>query len=100
MSSTSPSDLAVAFRSLPRRLHEARGDAPDDVTGGPTAELDRTIVRAARLLGTTGGPEEVADAIDARHPEDWDEAVLDELRTIAMEAGRVLRHIAGLTEGG
>ena len=42
----------------------------------------------------------MADAIDARHPEDWDEAVLDELRTIAMEAGRVLRHIAGLTEGG
>lgn len=99
MSSTSPSDLAVAFRSLPRRLQEAKGESPDDLTHLASTELDATIARAARLLGVSGGAEDVAEAIAARHPEDWDDSVLDELRTLAMDAGRLLRHIAALADG-
>lgn len=86
-------DLAVAFRSIPRRLREAQGDAPADMTSGPTAELHGELGEAARLLGVRPEPEAIADAIQHRPADEWDDATLDRLRQIALDAGRYLRNI-------
>jgi len=99
MSSSSPSDLAVTFRSIPRRLGEAHGDAPAAVTARADAELGALITTAGQLMSTSADPLAIATAIDAVHPEQWDEATLDSLRTVALDIGRLLRHIAALTEG-
>lgn len=96
MSSSSPDDLAIAFRSVNRRLHEATGDSAPEVTAAAQAELRGHLEHAGRLLGTAGDPAAIADAIGATRPDHWDTAVLDELRRIALESGRLLRHIATL----
>jgi hypothetical protein len=97
MSSSSPDDLAIAFRSINRRLREATGDSGPEVTASAHAELRGHLEQAGRLLGTVGDPTAIADAISATRPDRWDDSVLDELRTIALESGRLLRHIATLT---
>jgi hypothetical protein len=96
MTSSSPDDLAIAFRSVNRRLREASGDTSPEVTAAAHAELRAQLEQAGRLLGTTGDPTAIADAITATKPDRWDNAVLDELRNIALETGRLLRHIATL----
>lgn len=99
MSSASPDDLAITFRSVPRRLREAQGDAPHEVTASPTAELHGLLEEAARLMGTTADPLAVADAISNAHADEWDNATLARLREIALDLGRLLRHIGALAEG-
>jgi hypothetical protein len=96
MTSSSPDDLAIAFRSVNRRLREATGDTSPEVTAAAHPELRDQLEQAGRLLGTTGDPAAIADAISATKPDRWDDAVLDELRDIALETGRLLRHIATL----
>jgi hypothetical protein len=98
MSSSSPSDLAVTMRSVPRRLREAVGDAPPSVTGGITAELDEQIAIAARLMHSAAEPEAIADAIDAIPADEWDDATLATLRGTALDIGRLLRAIAAVAE--
>ena len=100
MSSTSPADLEVAFRSVPRRLAQARGDAPPESVGDLAAEIDEQLAKAAALLGPAPSPAAIADAIAARHADDWDESTLDALRTIALDVGRLLRSVAARTEAG
>lgn len=100
MSAASPEDLAVTFRSVARRLREAQAGAPADLTAGPVAELHARVADAARLMGTTDDTEAIADAIHARHVDLWDEATLDRLREIALDLGRLLRHVASLTDSG
>jgi hypothetical protein len=94
MAKTSPRDLAVAFRSFPRRLHEAL-DEGDDVL--QSSALAGVIGEAAHLVGaSTGGDlattaSAVADRIEARPPDEWDTPTLDRLRQLALDAGRTLR---------
>jgi hypothetical protein len=98
MSSSSPSDLAVTMRSVPRRLREAVGDAPATVTGSITAELNEQIRIAAGLMHTAADPVAIADAIEAVPADAWDESVLSALRTAALDIGRLLRAIAAVAE--
>ncbi|MGZ4679037.1 MAG: hypothetical protein ACXV5U_02215 [Ilumatobacteraceae bacterium] len=99
MSSSSPSDLAVTFRSIPRRLREARGDAPLQVTAGVTAELDQQIGIAARLMHTNADAGSIADAIEAVPADAWDETTLTSLRGTALDIGRLLRAVAAVADG-
>lgn len=98
MPSSSPSDLAVAFRSVPRRLREARGDAPSDVTEGITGELDEQIAIAARLMHSRADPEAIADAIEKVPADAWEGEALNVLRTAALDMGRLLRALAAVAE--
>jgi hypothetical protein len=100
MSSDSPRDLAVTFRSIPRRLREAQGDAPHESTSTATSELHGLMGEAGRLLGTNEDPMALADAIEAVPADAWDDAVLDRLRQIALDLGRLLRHISQVAESG
>jgi hypothetical protein len=104
MAGSSPSDLAVTFRSVDRRLREAlEGEPPNDDAAGPVAELDRLVTTVAQDIGAAGGGSlhERGDAIAAaieRVPADhWDQAQLERLRAAALDAGRLLRQIAELT---
>jgi hypothetical protein len=99
MSSSSPSDLAVTLRSVPRRLREALGDTPPSVTAGITSELDEQIGIAARLMHANAEPGAIADAIDAVPADAWDDATLTSLRSAALDIGRLLRAIAAVAEG-
>ncbi len=98
MSSASPDDLAVTFRSIPRRLREAQHGAAAATTASPTAEVHGLLHDAARLMGTSTEPEAIADAVAHRHASEWDDATLAQLRSIALDLGRLLRHIAALAE--
>ena len=99
MSSSSPSDLAITLRSVPRRLREARGDTPPQVTAGISAELDEQIGIAAGLMHCVADPASIADAIDAVPADGWDESTLNSLRTAALDIGRLLRAIAAVADG-
>jgi hypothetical protein len=100
MSSSSPSDLAIAFRSLPRRIREAQGDTPDPVTAGQVAVMRQLIAEAARLMRVPDDAGAVADAIGAVPADEWDPAVLNRLREIALEAGSTVRQIEALADEG
>ena len=99
MSSSSPRDLAITFRSISRRLREARGDAPDHVTAGVTAELDEQIAIAAKLMQSAAEPAAIADAIEDVPADAWEESTLASLRSAALDIGRLLRAIAAVAEG-
>jgi hypothetical protein len=93
VSKSTPDDLAVAFRSLQRRRREALEAAEGADSTGSLAELDRRIAAAAALLGAPADPDAVADAIASRPTEAWDEALLDQLRQHATEAGTAIRRV-------
>jgi hypothetical protein len=99
MSSSSPSDLAVTFRSVTRRLREATGDAPPGAVTGITSELSEQIASAAKLMHSAAEPGAIADAIEAVPADAWDEATLGSLRSAALDIGRLLRAIAAVAEG-
>jgi hypothetical protein len=94
MSSSSPTDLAITFRSIPRRLREAYGD--DEPAVG--SDLAGQLAAAGRLLGTAPEANAIATAIESRKPDQWDEATLDGLRGVALEVGAELRAIAAAHE--
>ena len=98
MSSSSPSDLAVTLRSIPRRLREAVGDGPAGATAPITAELNEQIGIAAGLMHTAAEPAAIADAIEAVPADSWNEGTLNSLRTTALDVGRLLRAIAAVAE--
>jgi hypothetical protein len=98
MSATTPADLAVAFRSLDRRLSEAIGDADPTALRGLVAELQGHLAAAATAMHTSGDGVAVARAIEARPADDWDETTLDTLRAEALAAGAVLRKVAAAAE--
>ena len=106
--SESPGDLVVAFRSFGRRLDEAMEPTQKDPSladkGTPSAgelaaELAALVAEAGRVVGakasgdvkTAGGT--VADAIAAVPPDKWDDARLEQLRSLALNGGRLLRQI-------
>jgi hypothetical protein len=97
---SAPRDLAVAFRSLGRRLREAQESGEGD--DAAALEQLRTIVQSAgkevgvATVGDVGSMGEViAAAIEAVPADQWDPAHLERLRGLALEAGQVLRVIAG-----
>ena len=98
MSSSSPSDLAVTFRSIPRRLREAIGDTPASATADIASELNDQIEIAAKAIHSAADPSAIADAIEAVPADAWDEAALNSLRTAALDIGRLLRAIAAVAE--
>ena len=106
MAKSSPADLAVAFRSLPRRLNEALAAAHDanasSAADGYAAHLAALVDKAAGLLRVASGPdlaatsEAIATTLHDTDPERWDDAKLDELRAIALDAGAAIRSIEDL----
>ena len=90
MSHSSPADLVVTFRSIPRRLREAYGD--ERPAAG--SDLAAQLATAGRLLETAPDPEAIATAIESRKPRDWDSATLDALRQVGLDVGAELRRIA------
>ena len=94
MTASTPSDLAVTFRSLARRQREALGDADPGAFGALVAELDAHVAAAAAALGTSGGADAVAAAIEGRQADEWDDATLATLRAEALAAGGTLRRLA------
>ena len=94
MSRSAPSDLAVTFRSLPRRLREASGDPSAGLVGEHGLAIDQAVTDAAALLHSRADPTAVADAIEAVPTDRWEASTLDDLRRIALELGRRLRAIA------
>lgn len=93
MSGSSPSDLAITFRSLPRRLREAQGEVPIEAIDPQLADIDRHLERARTLLGSNPDAASIATAIDARAAGDWTDQLLGELQGIALAIGGALRSI-------
>lgn len=93
MSKTTPADLAVAFRSLARRLGEAI-DAAETPADALVTELDTIVSRAAVLVGSAPDAAAVADAIESKPVDQWDVSTLDTLRDLGVSAGSVLRRIS------
>jgi hypothetical protein len=104
LAGSSPSDLAVAFRSFPRRLREALALAEGDAERTRAAEteageLSRVVREAAGTVGAeapsdlAAAAEAVAARIGAIDPDEWDEAQLERLRELALDGGRVLRQV-------
>ena len=98
MSSSSPSDLSVTYRSIPRRLREALGDTPPETTSGIAAELNEQIGIAAGLMHSAADPVAISDAIDAVPADEWNDARLTPLRSAALDIGSLLRAIAAVAE--
>ena len=92
MSASAPSDLAVAFRSLPRRLKEA---ASDDVSAAAIAAaeagVNAALAAAAATLGCGASAESVAAAIQARKAREWSNTDLAAVQRSANEAAAVIR---------
>jgi hypothetical protein len=103
MTGSSPQDVAVAFRSFPRRLTAVLAGAEDDAhrtSAGPlVSQLDDVVRGAARAVGSRAAgdlPEvaaAVAEAIDRTPPKEWTDERLEQLRQAALEGGRLLRLI-------
>jgi hypothetical protein len=94
MSSASPEDLVVAFRSFQRRLKEAGGEVPHDATAGVHGEMRALLDEAGRLLGAPGDPTAIAATIEAMPADQWSKDVLQRLRQIALDLGGLLRQVA------
>ena len=107
MTGSTPSDLAVTFRSVDRRLREALDGTPatDPAVAGLVAQLRAAVASAASTMGVAGGGDDlaatanaVAGRIDRVPADEWDDAHLESLRASALDVGRVLRAIAEQTE--
>ncbi len=109
MADSTPQDVAVAFRSFPRRLDGLLAGAEDDAhrtSAGPlVSQLDALVRSTADRVGvpSSGDAGEVAaavaDAIEGRPADQWTDDDLDAIRAASLDGGRLLRQIEGkLTE--
>ncbi|MCU1389660.1 MAG: hypothetical protein JWL72_2998 [Ilumatobacteraceae bacterium] len=98
MSTSSPADLAVAVRSLHRRLDEASTDAPPAAIATARADVDAAVAAAAARLGCSASAETVAAAITSRRPEDWHDGALADVQASADAAARAIRALADAAE--
>ncbi len=100
MTASAPADLAVAFRSLARRLKEALApvDGDTSVAAPMLEELQRVVAKAAAVVRAEPSAGAVADAIERRPPDSWIDSELDALRREALDAGRLLRAIQTAAE--
>ena len=94
MAKSTPTDIAVAFRSLDRRRREAVEAADGAAVSGPLGDLDRHIGAAATLLGVAPRRPLPSPTRSTPDPGDeWDEADVDQLRQLATDAGTSLRRV-------
>ena len=99
MSTSSPADLAVAFRSLPRRLKEAAAeDAPPQAVSVAASAVSAAVGRAAGVLGTADTADAVAAELGSRKAEDWTDSDLVAIQHAADEAARAIRELADVGE--
>ena len=92
MSASAPSDLAVAFRSLSRRLREGSSeDVSAAAIATARAAVDAAIASAAGVLGCGATPEAVATAIQARKAREWTDSDLAAIQRSANEAAAAIR---------
>ena len=99
MSKSTPSDLAVAFRSLPRRLSQApNDDTPAAAIAAAASAVDSALVEAAAVVGSTADAAAIAAAIDARDLRDWTDSDLTALQTAADRGAAAVRTLANLAE--
>lgn len=98
MTSESPDDLVVTFRSVPRRLRESQGETLDADFDRLAIGLNRLLAEAGRSMGTTAEPPQIADAIAATPADAWVPATLDRLREIALAIGHELRQLTAAGE--
>ncbi len=100
MTASAPADLAVAFRSLARRLKEALApvDGDTSVAAPMLEELQSVVTKAAAVVRAEPSAGAVADAIERRPPDSWIDSELDALRREALDAGRLLRAIQTAAE--
>lgn len=99
MSTSSPADLAVAFRSLHRRLRDAATeDVSPQAVAAAEAAVAAAVSRAADLLGCTADAESVGAALTARHASDWTDADLAAIQAAADRAARAIRELTDLTD--
>jgi hypothetical protein len=92
MSASAPSDLAVAFRSLARRLKEAvSDDTPPTAIAGAESAVSAAIASAATVLHCSPTADAVASAIQARKAREWTDADLAAVQRNANEAAAAIR---------
>ena len=100
MSGSSPEDLAVAFRSFPRRLEQALAAAGGDPARAGAANalapaVTSAFADAASALRVPGNDAAaIAHRIESTPADQWDEAVLERVRAAALAAGRAIRAVA------
>jgi GAF domain-containing protein len=94
MTESTPADLAIAFRSLPRRLREASIGEVDPLDVNSTnATVNESIASAAHVLGCEATVEAIATTIERRRIADWSEGQLHTVQTIATTAGTAIRRL-------
>ncbi len=99
MSDSSPADLAILFRSLPRRLGAARGRLAAEEINEQLVAINRHLARAASLMRISADrvdpvdPNDVADAIEDTPADSWGDELV-ELRSIALALGTLIRAVA------
>ena len=99
MSKSTPSDLAVAFRSLPRRLSQARNDdTPAAAVAAATSAVEGALAEAAGVVGSAAEAAAIAAAIDARDIRDWTDSDLGALQAAADRGATAVRTLANLAE--
>jgi hypothetical protein len=107
MAGSAPSDLAVAFRSFARRLHDIVTEAEGDPAAAQSHidALTATVNEAASSLGVSPGADlaatgqAIAASIEATRADKWDDRTLDALRANALAAGNHLRQIETAMRG-
>jgi type IV secretory pathway ATPase VirB11/archaellum biosynthesis ATPase len=99
MSKSTPTDLAVSFRSLARRMGQAvSDDTPPDALITAKGEVQGAIGAAASVVGSPATAEDLASAIESRNLREWTEADLDALQTHANDAARAIRALSDASE--
>lgn len=91
MSRSSPSDLAVAFRSMPRRVRDALEGCEDATSWSGHARIETALREAADIVGSSSDPLRLADVIDRRQLVDWTDDDLARLQTLALQLGALVR---------
>lgn len=100
MSGSSPADLAVAFRSVPRRIRQALEPVAGDtsVASEELAALDVVLQRAAGVLGTPPEPAAMAEELEDRPADAWTGDQLRQLQELALRIGPLLRTVQDRAE--
>ena len=100
MSQSTPDDLAISFRSLPRRLREASiGDVdPTDATHASKL-VDEAVAGAALIVGCSPTIESLATTLEQRPLNEWTDAQLATVQGYATAAGTAIRLLHDKADG-
>jgi hypothetical protein len=99
VSSSTPADLAVAFRSLARRLRNAQNDqTPPQALSAAERDIAQALTGAATVVNSAATADAVATAIEGRRSSDWSSAELSALQGYADAGARAIRQVENLTE--